>query len=124
MIRRPPRSTLFPYTTLFRSKAWLDAPREGSTAGGVLAISGWAFSTAAPVVEVQARLDGTLPRALRYGMARNDVFAAFRGQAPLECGYEDVMPLDPSRSGAAILRVRIADALGNRHEIERPILVA
>src|SRR3712207_7094940 len=24
MIRRPPRSTLFPYTTLFRSFAWLD----------------------------------------------------------------------------------------------------
>src|SRR2546430_17295330 len=24
MIRRPPRSTLFPYTTLFRSLAWLD----------------------------------------------------------------------------------------------------
>src|SRR3990172_12597708 len=23
MIRRPPRSTLFPYTTLFRSKTWL-----------------------------------------------------------------------------------------------------
>src|SRR3989454_1780381 len=23
MIRRPPRSTLFPYTTLFRSDAWL-----------------------------------------------------------------------------------------------------
>src|SRR2546429_7349560 len=23
MIRRPPRSTLFPYTTLFRSPAWL-----------------------------------------------------------------------------------------------------
>src|SRR5256885_9497574 len=26
MIRRPPRSTLFPYTTLFRSH-WLDGPR-------------------------------------------------------------------------------------------------
>src|SRR5258708_19798610 len=24
MIRRPPRSTLFPYTTLFRSEAWDD----------------------------------------------------------------------------------------------------
>src|SRR5256884_7075203 len=24
MIRRPPRSTLFPYTTLFRSRAWLE----------------------------------------------------------------------------------------------------
>src|SRR5256885_6512718 len=23
MIRRPPRSTLFPYTTLFRSRAWV-----------------------------------------------------------------------------------------------------
>src|SRR5260221_10051432 len=29
MIRRPPRSTLFPYTTLFRSKAW----REPAYAG-------------------------------------------------------------------------------------------
>src|SRR3712207_7153830 len=26
MIRRPPRSTLFPYTTLFRSRAWTPAP--------------------------------------------------------------------------------------------------
>src|SRR5438093_8742160 len=25
MIRRPPRSTLFPYTTLFRSLVWTDA---------------------------------------------------------------------------------------------------
>src|SRR2546430_7580829 len=25
MIRRPPRSTLFPYTTLFRSRFWRDA---------------------------------------------------------------------------------------------------
>src|SRR2546428_7341011 len=24
MIRRPPRSTLFPYTTLFRSTVWID----------------------------------------------------------------------------------------------------
>src|SRR5256885_12907628 len=28
MIRRPPRSTLFPYTTLFRSGAELAAPEE------------------------------------------------------------------------------------------------
>src|SRR2546422_3611946 len=31
MIRRPPRSTLFPYTTLFRSRAALRAPRMGGT---------------------------------------------------------------------------------------------
>src|SRR2546430_10638109 len=29
MIRRPPRSTLFPYTTLFRSRAGLHAFRHG-----------------------------------------------------------------------------------------------
>src|SRR5256885_8327115 len=28
MIRRPPRSTLFPYTTLFRSPQWLEASRK------------------------------------------------------------------------------------------------
>src|SRR3989449_4582326 len=31
MIRRPPRSTLFPYTTLFRSLAMDDAARKDAT---------------------------------------------------------------------------------------------
>src|SRR3989442_8966224 len=31
MIRRPPRSTLFPYTTLFRSKSLLEARRMART---------------------------------------------------------------------------------------------
>src|SRR5688572_30944337 len=35
MLRRPPRSTLFPYTTLFRSRhAALDRPVLGLLAGG------------------------------------------------------------------------------------------
>src|SRR5256885_7523642 len=33
MIRRPPRSTLFPYTTLFRSQALTDAIRAAHDAG-------------------------------------------------------------------------------------------
>src|SRR2546426_5600840 len=33
MIRRPPRSTLFPYTTLFRSRSGLHAVRERDHAG-------------------------------------------------------------------------------------------
>src|SRR5438132_2961368 len=32
MIRRPPRSTLFPYTTLFRSD-WADVPNQWSAIG-------------------------------------------------------------------------------------------
>src|SRR5256885_7382283 len=44
MIRRPPRSTLFPYTTLFRSpsSAWWNSGRDGScpmTHASVLRIS-------------------------------------------------------------------------------------
>src|SRR3712207_8618961 len=35
MIRRPPRSTLFPYTTLFRSRReWSSADTWGAAAGG------------------------------------------------------------------------------------------
>src|SRR3712207_8972859 len=34
MVRRPPRSTLFPYTTLFRSGRWpADNPRLGAQGG-------------------------------------------------------------------------------------------
>src|SRR5436309_15958335 len=31
MIRRPPRSTLFPYTTLFRSRRWRDRGRRAAS---------------------------------------------------------------------------------------------
>src|SRR2546426_1841174 len=34
MIRRPPRSTLFPYTTLFRSSCALQGTRRGEAAAG------------------------------------------------------------------------------------------
>src|SRR3989454_3737955 len=35
MIRRPPRSTLFPYTTLFRSSLRCSGSRDGGRLGGV-----------------------------------------------------------------------------------------
>src|SRR2546425_8241147 len=34
MIRRPPRSTLFPYTTLFRSRSRARPPRQGHRRAG------------------------------------------------------------------------------------------
>src|SRR5258706_3427661 len=39
MIRRPPRSTLFPYTTLFRS-VLIDIGREGARAGDAVELRG------------------------------------------------------------------------------------
>src|SRR2546430_12048487 len=61
MIRRPPRSTLFPYTTLFRSQqALLEEKRKafGSTPGGRLA-------QAAP--ESEALLDAAFARGESAG---------------------------------------------------------
>src|SRR2546422_1402229 len=40
MIRRPPRSTLFPYTTLFRSHAPAGGDRRGPRARGVVRSAG------------------------------------------------------------------------------------
>src|SRR2546429_6154732 len=38
MIRRPPRSTLFPYTTLFRSKVWVNSRSPATKSSGTSAI--------------------------------------------------------------------------------------
>src|SRR3712207_8729689 len=47
MIRRPPRSTLFPYTTLFRSVGARPHPVEEAPHGGVLAVDGEALAVLA-----------------------------------------------------------------------------
>src|SRR2546422_3246631 len=52
MIRRPPRSTLFPYTTLFRSLKYLPASDNGIFAqgtSGVTALGALGVSYALPV---------------------------------------------------------------------------
>src|SRR2546429_7387637 len=41
MIRRPPRSTLFPYTTLFRSKPLGHLSRDGNYATNLAETSSW-----------------------------------------------------------------------------------
>src|SRR3712207_7881356 len=45
MIRRPPRSTLFPYTTLFRSEVWMVTVLELVFSAGMV-IGGVVVSTA------------------------------------------------------------------------------
>src|SRR5690348_17425486 len=41
MVRRPPRSTLFPYTTLFRSERELAWEAEGASGTAMLEPAGW-----------------------------------------------------------------------------------
>src|SRR3989441_11687021 len=51
MIRRPPRSTLFPYTTLFRSRRVLSSRPRGPVAEGPLPARDRAVGIAALVAE-------------------------------------------------------------------------
>src|SRR2546422_5868650 len=55
MIRRPPRSTLFPYTTLFRSLHG-EGDRVGAGAGGVGAGGGQGVRSEEHTSELQSRL--------------------------------------------------------------------
>src|SRR5256885_12383331 len=49
MIRRPPRSTLFPYTTLFRSPMWRERLASALPPAGQ-ALAAWLLSCAVPVL--------------------------------------------------------------------------
>src|SRR5256885_2509327 len=62
MIRRPPRSTLFPYTTLFRSPAAASRLRSGTTAA----------RQSAPPRQSHAdrRPPGRCPASERWGLRR------------------------------------------------------
>src|SRR5690348_17600795 len=68
MLRRPPRSTLFPYTTLFRSAGWLGLDwRRGEESNlhqasrlGSADSAGASTQTHSPL---QATKDGRMPRS-------------------------------------------------------------
>src|SRR3712207_7001274 len=63
MIRRPPRSTLFPYTTLFRSRASSDvgartsAPPPPRPEADLTATTPWARAAPSPTGMVRKRMD-------------------------------------------------------------------
>src|SRR3712207_8677507 len=71
MIRRPPRSTLFPYTTLFRS------PRMRNQAGvtsNAASVSGWVVSAhrTKPKKPNTAHTAGIPPGILNFDAARSE----------------------------------------------------
>src|SRR2546429_5502987 len=62
MIRRPPRSTLFPYTTLFRSLGWESVRGPATDCGSC------------PALRANFRQDSTQQRRRVQGMTRNTYF--------------------------------------------------
>src|SRR3712207_7451147 len=63
MIRRPPRSTLFPYTTLFRSAGERSGP--GPTAGIIAATAGTHPAIVVDLRSVQESVSSSEPRTAR-----------------------------------------------------------
>src|SRR5260370_15659190 len=54
MIRRPPRSTLFPYTTLFRSRKAATSGESGATWAGRAALMGRSIQRALALVTTRS----------------------------------------------------------------------
>src|SRR5438128_9295564 len=66
MIRRPPRSTLFPYTTLFRSAQVVGVERQHGFAGPVRNVQPAAIASQDHVIGSAADAGG-----LRFGLGRD-----------------------------------------------------
>ncbi|HEY0079830.1 MAG TPA: glycosyltransferase [Pyrinomonadaceae bacterium] len=102
---------------------YVDAPAEGGVASGQIEIVGWAYSSVAPVVRVEAFLDNMPLGALRYGHARPDVVEAFPSQAPIDCGYANHFPLDELHAGRRTLMIRVTDEQGNYRDYKRKVVI-
>src|SRR5260370_41895175 len=70
MIRRPPRSTLFPYTTLFRSKLTANLSLPADAFAGALAGRIWRPDQDGPSV-VAIRADGVFDISRAFPTARD-----------------------------------------------------
>src|SRR3712207_7310585 len=117
MIRRPPRSTLFPYTTLFRSRP-RDLIGEVHVTGGVYEVEG--PLAVGPVVDEAhgLGLDRYAPLALELHGVQDLVH-------PLPLGYGISYIQQPIREGAlAMINVRdnaeVARTLGVFHPQSLP----
>src|SRR3712207_8875329 len=63
MIRRPPRSTLFPYTTLFRSAPGAGEDQApGQLRGGVLGLAGMSVADRDAALRRRREIDGVRAR--------------------------------------------------------------
>lgn len=99
----------------------VDAPRTGEITAGGLAVSGWAFSLRAPIVTIEALLDGISLGEICYGLPRHDVYSRFHYPAAARCGFEGTLTFPPPRFGEAILTIRAADMLGFSMDTDVPI---
>src|SRR3712207_3045061 len=111
MIRRPPRSTLFPYTTLFRSHQLLEIC---ALFGTLIADSDGIYDPAQYNDRLLLGLEGTLSEAelhvLKQRMYQGRLSKARRGELsfPVPTGYvwrDGAIALDPDEQVQTVVRL-------------------
>src|SRR2546422_11369446 len=125
MIRRPPRSTLFPYTTLFRSGAGLahalavheDLARQDEAGGLLPALDEPALDEQAVDAHARRGLGHALHyrRPSRRGRRRNSSTIPLRN--PPLCANHAIPPVSPPPSADALTVIR---PLTNWTTIQKP----
>src|SRR2546428_11691883 len=114
MIRRPPRSTLFPYTTLFRS--WRGSSRSG-TGGGLAAVPGQLLDGMAGCA-----FRGETMRTRELGRGGPAVSVIGYGGGPLSNNMGAVSDRDAAASGGESLArgVTLFDTAGGERAAREP----
>lgn len=99
----------------------IEDPTSDAVFGEQLEISGWVFSTAAPVVFVEAFLDSDYLGRLEYGKEREDVAKKYSAEGAEKSGYTQRFLLSTEQRGKRRLRLRAFDALGHSQLFSRPL---
>src|SRR2546430_13292804 len=126
MIRRPPRSTLFPYTTLFRSVDALMSLRQALARKGLSVSMAWDAKQAADLLQVVRPevvvVDLALPRRDGYGIVARLAALDPPPSAILVPGPDDApaafaaVLADPVYSGGALRLGQLLGAVLTRTE--------
>src|SRR3712207_8064973 len=82
MIRRPPRSTLFPYTTLFRSSLNIEPTKVRFAGQGWMAGPGHVITEEGEEFEKRLRMAG---RALNHGLRSEEHTSELQSRQYLVC---------------------------------------
>ena len=106
-------------------KLYIDSPKpeEEHWASKPIRLKGWAFSTIGNVENVEAFLGDVSLGTLNYGVERPDVASHYPGQAQVECGFDQFVPLNNPPPGPCNLTVRVTDSTGNTESRGHPIAI-
>ncbi len=91
----------------------LDAPLRDLSDEPYLEVSGWAYSTEAPISWVEAFLDDMPLGLMTYGEPRSDVTTDSTSTVSADCGFSGRFFLKEGSVDSTTLRVRVADESGN-----------